>query len=169
MWLIIRHCGIRLPGSEFSSGLIFNILDENEAHKLLFHTLLNPEKAKGPDNCLDSVFLLCVKINVEGLMAKKFDGVIEAVRYNPDGQIALVRAYVLRGVTYSDRVLLDRATLLERIKAGKKFTTGHRVKFLASTFEFGRVVKALSTNDKEFLTTREDVPQHDELEETPIF
>ena len=102
-------------------------------------------------------------------MAKKFDGVIEAVRYNPDGQIALVRAYVLRGVTYSDRVLLDRKTLLERIKEGKKFTIGQRKEFLASTFEFGKTVKALGSNGKDFLTTREEVPQHDELEETPIF
>ncbi len=102
-------------------------------------------------------------------MAKKFDGVIEAVRYHPNGQIALVRAYVLRGVTYSDRVLLDRETLLERIKAGKKFTTGQRKEFLASTFAFGKPVKALGTNGKTFLTTREDVTQHDELEETPIF
>ncbi len=102
-------------------------------------------------------------------MAKKFDGVIEAVRYNPDGQIALVRAYVLRVVTYSDRVLLDRKTLLERIKAGKKFTTGQRKEFLASTFEFGKPVKALGSNGKDILTTREDAPQNDELEETPIF
>jgi hypothetical protein len=102
-------------------------------------------------------------------MAKKFDGVIEAVRYNPDGQIALVRAYVLRVVTYSDRVLLDRKTLLERINEGKKFTTGQRKEFLASTFEFGKTVKVLGSNGKDILTTREDVPQHDELEEIPIF
>ena len=102
-------------------------------------------------------------------MAKKFDGVIEAVRYNPDGQIALVRAYVLRVVTYSDRVLLDRKTLLERINEGKKFTTGQRKEFLASTFEFGKPVKALGSNGKDILTTLEDAPQHDELEETPIF
>lgn len=102
-------------------------------------------------------------------MAKKFDGVIEAVRYHPDGQIAIVRAYVLRGVTYSDRVLLDRETLLERIKKGKKFTTGQRKEFLASTFQFGKTVKALGNNGKEFITTREGTPQHDELEETPIF
>ena len=102
-------------------------------------------------------------------MAKKFDGVIEAVRYNPDGQIALVRAYVLRVVTYSDRVLLDRKTLLERINEGKKFTTGQRKEFLASTFEFGKPVKVLGSNGKDILTTREDAPQHDELEETPIF
>lgn len=102
-------------------------------------------------------------------MAKKFDGVIEAVRYDPDGQIALVRAYVLRGVTYSDRVLLDRKTLLERIKEGKKFTTGQRKEFLASSFEFGKTVKILGNNGKELLTTREEMPKNDELEQTPFF
>jgi len=102
-------------------------------------------------------------------MAKKFDGVIEAVRYNPNGQIALVRAYVLRGVTYSDRVLLDRDTLLERLNKGKKFITGQRKEFLASTFEFGKTVKAVSKDGVEYLTTREDTPDHDEFEGTPAF
>lgn len=102
-------------------------------------------------------------------MAKKFDGVIEAVRYNPDGRIDLVRAYVLRGVTYSDRVLLDRETLLERIKKGKKFTTGQRKEFLASTFEIGKSIKTVGNNGTEFITTRETSPQRDDLEETPVF
>ena len=102
-------------------------------------------------------------------MAKKFDGVIEAVRYNPDGQIALVRGYELRGVTYSDRVLLDRDTLLKRLKAGKKFITGQRKEYWASTFDFGKTVKAQSREGKDFITTRDDAPQRDELEETPAF
>jgi hypothetical protein len=102
-------------------------------------------------------------------MAKKFDGVIEAVRYNPDGQIALARGYELRGVTYSDRVLFDRDTLLKRLKDGKNFTIGQRKEFLGSTFEFGKTVKALSKDGKDFLTTRDDVPDRDELEETPAF
>ena len=103
-------------------------------------------------------------------MAKKFDGVIEAVRYNPEGQVALVRGYELRGVTYSDRILLDRTTLLGRIKDGKKFTIGQRKEFLGSTFEFGKAVKVVSKNGEEYLTTRDDgTPQRDELEETPAF
>ena len=102
-------------------------------------------------------------------MAKKFDGVIEAVRYNPEGKIALVRAYELRGVTYSDRVLLDRDTLLERLKEGKRFTTGQRKEYLGSTFELGKVVKTLSNDGQDFLTTRDDAAQRDELEETPAF
>ena len=102
-------------------------------------------------------------------MAKRFDGVIEAVRYNPDGQIALVRAYVLRGVTYSDRVLLDRDTLVERLKEGKKFTTGQRKEFLGSTFDFGKPLKVVNKNGDFVITTRDNASQRDEVEETPVF
>lgn len=102
-------------------------------------------------------------------MAKKFDGVIEAVRYNPDGQVALVRAYLLRGVTYSDRVLLDRETLIEKLKAGKKFTTGQRKEFLASTFAFGKPVKIVSIDGKDYLSTHNGTQRRDELKETPAF
>lgn len=102
-------------------------------------------------------------------MAKKFDGVIEAVRYNLDGQIALVRAYVRRGVTYSDRVLLDRETLVERLNAGKKFITGQRKEFLGSTFEFGKPVKIISVDEKDYLSTHDGKQQRDEFEETPAF
>jgi len=102
-------------------------------------------------------------------MAKMFDGVIEAVHYNSDGQIALVRAYVRRGVTYSDRVLLDRDTLVERLKEGKKFITGQRKEFLGSTFELGKPLKAINKNGGVVITTREKDPQRDEIEETPVF
>jgi hypothetical protein len=102
-------------------------------------------------------------------MAKKFDGVIEAVRYTRKGQIDLVRAYERRGATFSDRVLLERKVLLERIRDGKVFFTGKRKQFWASTFETGKQVLAIQKNGKEFLTTRENLPEHDELEETPAF
>jgi len=102
-------------------------------------------------------------------MAKKLDGVIEAVRYNPDGQIALVRGYELRGVTYSDRILLDRSSLLERLKAGKSFSIGQRKEFWGSTFEHGKKVKVISKDGKDFITTRDDASQHDDFEETPAF
>jgi hypothetical protein len=110
-----------------------------------------------------------LKYKAEGPMAKKIDGVIEAVRYNRNGQIALVRAYERRGVTFSDRVLLDRETLLERLKAGKNFITGQRKEFWAGTFEPGKAVKTTSKDGKDFLTTREDASKRDDLEETPAF
>jgi len=102
-------------------------------------------------------------------MAKKFDGVIEAVRYNQNGQVALVRGYELRGVTYSDRILLDRDTLLERLNAGKKFTIGQRKEFWGSTFDFGKSVKVINQDGKDYITTNDKVSKRDELEDTPAF
>lgn len=67
-------------------------------------------------------------------MAKKLDGVIEAVRYTPDGKIFLVRAYERRGATYSDHLLIRRDDLAARLKAGKRYVVGTRTEFLASTF-----------------------------------
>jgi len=98
---------------------------------------------------------------------KKSDFVIEAVRYK-NGKIDIVRGYQRRGPTYTDRILLDRKTLLERIKEGKLVVTGQRKEFLASTFEVGKPVKVVEQDGKQVVTT---LPQaeHDELEGVPVF
>ncbi len=98
---------------------------------------------------------------------KKFDGVIEAVRYTRNGQIEFVRAYERRGATFSDRVLLDRKTLLERIKSKKKFVTGERKELNASTFAPDRDVQLVKNGDKEWIATRVDASR-DELEGVPL-
>lgn len=100
-------------------------------------------------------------------MAKKIDGIIEAVRYK-NGQIILVRAYERRGASFSDRLLIDRKDLLERIKNGKLFLIGSRKKFWAGTFEEGKPIKVVSRDGKDFISTREGADR-DELEETPFF
>ena len=100
-------------------------------------------------------------------MAKKFDGVIEAVRYK-NGQIEEVRAFERRGSAYSDRVMIPRDKLLARLKDGKKFVVGQRKQFLAGTFETGKPVQVISHSGKEFISTRGDA-EHDELEQAPVF
>jgi len=102
-------------------------------------------------------------------MAKKLDGIIEAVRYADDGKIESVRAFVLRGVAYSDRVILDRETLLARIKAGKRFAIGQRKEFLAGTFDLERTVKFSGEDGKEFLTTLDGTANRDKLEDALFF
>ena len=97
----------------------------------------------------------------------KFDVVIEAVRYK-NGKIDIVRAYERRGATFSDRILLDRKTLLERLKDGKRFVTGQRRQYLASTFEVGKPVKLTGQDGKQVVTTRPEA-DHDELEGVPAF
>jgi len=100
-------------------------------------------------------------------MAKKFDGVIEAVHYK-NGQIVNVRAYERRGATFSDRVLIDRKDLLERLKNGKQFVIGARKEFWAGTFDEAKTVQLVTRAGKEFIATRAEA-EHDELESAPVF
>jgi len=100
-------------------------------------------------------------------MAKKVDGVIEAVHYQ-DGQIANVRAYERRDATFSDHILIDRKDLIERIKKGKKFLVGTRKVLMASTFDLGKLVQVVTRNGKEILSTSADA-DHDQLESAPVF
>lgn len=100
-------------------------------------------------------------------MAKKFDGIIEAVHYK-NGQIVTVRAYERRGATFSDCVLIERKDLLERIKSGKKFLTGVRKEYLASTFQEGKPVQIMNRDGKDFISTRIGADR-DELEQVPVY
>ncbi len=97
----------------------------------------------------------------------KFDGVIEAVRYK-GGRIDVVRAYERRGPTFSDWILLDRKTLIERLQQGRRFVTGQRREFLASTFETGKDVILDGQDGKQVVTTRPQTEQ-DLLEGVPAF
>jgi hypothetical protein len=100
-------------------------------------------------------------------MAKKFDGVIEAVRYK-NGQIVVVRAFERRGAAFSDRVMMDRKELMERLMDGKKFVVGQRTQFMAGTFVEGKPVKVVSRDGKDFIATS-DQADRDELEQAPVF
>jgi len=100
-------------------------------------------------------------------MSKKIDGVIEAVRYK-NGQIIMARIYEKRGATFSDRIMVDRKVLLERLQKGLLYVTGSREELLASTFTTGKSVLLVKNNDREFLATRNNATT-DELEGVPVF
>lgn len=102
-------------------------------------------------------------------MAKaKFDGVIEAARYTATGELEWVRAYLRRGATFSDHVILPRQALVDQLKAGKRFETGQRVKLLASTFKVDRPVRLIQRDGKDILVAGEQPSTHDRLEGVPI-
>lgn len=100
-------------------------------------------------------------------MKKKIDGIIEAVRYK-NGQIVVVRAYERRGAAFSDYVLLDRKTLLERLQKGEQYASGLRKHLYANTFTVGKPILVVKENNHEFLATRENTTC-DELEGVPVF
>jgi hypothetical protein len=101
-------------------------------------------------------------------MAKKFDGVIEAVRYK-NGQIEVVRVFERRGAAFTDRIMLNRNELLKRLKKGHRFVVGKRKEFLAGTFDVQeQSVQVLGRDSQEIISTRPEA-DHDELEQAPVF
>jgi hypothetical protein len=102
-------------------------------------------------------------------MAKpKYDGVIQAVRYGEDGQVLWVRAFLRRGPTWSDIILLDRRTLVEQLKSGVRFYAGERVPLLAGTFEVSAPVKLIPADGQEVLVTGDLRAEKDCLEGVPL-
>jgi hypothetical protein len=102
-------------------------------------------------------------------MAKiRFDGVVQAVRYNPAGQINWVRAYVRRGPTFSDYVLIDRQTIIDLIKSGKVFVAGERIARMASTFQVSKPLRVIQSAGKDILVTGDLQSKRDCLEGVPI-
>ena len=102
-------------------------------------------------------------------MAKvNYDGVVEAVRYTPEGRIDWVRTFLRRGPTFSDYIILDRQALIEQIKSGKKFMVGRRLPYLAGTFEVSDPVQVVQKNGKELLVAGEPHSERDHLEGVPL-
>jgi hypothetical protein len=102
-------------------------------------------------------------------MAKsKIDGVVQAVHYNPDGQVAWVRAYMRRGPTYSDRVMLDRQTLIAQLKSGKRYFIGEPIPHMASTFKVKEPLNVIEKNGQQFLTAGVKDVDRDRLEGAPV-
>jgi hypothetical protein len=93
---------------------------------------------------------------------------VEAVRYNPDGEIEWVRLFERHGATFSDSKIVDRKTLVERIKAGKRIVAGRRVPYLAGTFEVGASLRLLKSGEREILITDQAQASHDRLEGVPL-
>ena len=102
-------------------------------------------------------------------MAKpKYDGVVQAVRYDDEGQVVWVRAFLRRGPAWSDYILLDRGELIEQLNAGKRIVIGQRVPFLGGTFETTSAVELVEQDGKEFLSAGDTQIDRDCLQGVPL-
>lgn len=100
-------------------------------------------------------------------LPKKHDGIVEAVHYK-GGKIAWVRAYERRGPTWSDHVLLDRETLIERLENKKKFFVGQRIIYNASEFEIGERIVLQKTDKGPIVTLKGTQANKDTLDGVPV-
>lgn len=102
-------------------------------------------------------------------MAKKMDGIVEAVQYSPQGLIVRVRMYERRGPAFSDHILLSRSELLQRLKDHKNIVTGQRQPALGGTFTTGPALTLIDTPAGAFITTSSGAQNRDHLESVPLF
>ncbi len=100
---------------------------------------------------------------------KKYDGVIEAVRYGSDGNIAWVRAYERSGFVFSDWLMLDRASLVEQLKNGKRYLLGQRKPFLGNDFELADPISLVGEEGVEKIVSGDNKGEKDYLEGIPLF
>jgi hypothetical protein len=98
----------------------------------------------------------------------KYDGVVEAVRYQADGQVNWVRAYERHGAVFADRVLIQRDGLIERLKSGKKFVVGVRIPYQANTFDVSQPLDLVESGDQEYIQAGGSGAGEDHLEGVPI-
>jgi hypothetical protein len=102
-------------------------------------------------------------------MAKpKYDGVIQAVRYDNKGKVLWVRAFLRRGPIWSDHIQLDRDDLIGKLKSGMQIMTGKRVSYYGSTFETSKPVKVVKVNSHELLIAGDVQGESDCLEGVPL-
>jgi hypothetical protein len=104
----------------------------------------------------------------------KYDGVIEAVRYSPDGKVSLARAYERRGPAFSDRILLSREELIKRIESGDKYVVGKRLPMLGGVFEvYDKVHLVKGEGNVMWIATSKSgagqASLRDELQGAPLF
>ena len=93
------------------------------------------------------------------------DGVIEAVRYSPDGEISVVRIFQRRGAVWSDYIILARQELVEQLGKGKRFVTGSRKQYLGGVFNTGLAVRWIN----EHVVTEGKSAQRDLLAGVSVF
>ena len=99
---------------------------------------------------------------------EKDDGIIVAAHYKDNGVVDWVQAYLRRGPTWSDVVLINREALVEQLKSGKNYKTGIRVAYMGTTFETADAVHLITKNDHEILVTGNIESDTDRLENVPI-
>lgn len=97
----------------------------------------------------------------------KYDLVIEAVHYAPDGSVDWVRGYERRGATFSDRKVWKREALIEALRQGRRAVVGRRKTYWGNDFEISKTLRLAGSNGGTVLTTRSDQPQRDDLEDLP--
>ena len=103
------------------------------------------------------------------IKAKKYEGVIEAVHYAPDGNIDWVRGYERRGFIFTDMLLFSRQTLLSRLQEGERFYVGSRKPHMGNDFVLHEALRLEGKKGGEHVVAGKSQGKGDFLEGAPVF
>ena len=98
----------------------------------------------------------------------KYDGVVEAAHFKPDGQLDWVRVYERRGAVFSDRIVLSRDVFARQLKAGKRYMVGERIQNLGGQFNVTQPVRLFNPDGKQVIVVGDIRSTKDELNGVPI-
>ena len=96
-----------------------------------------------------------------------YDGVVQAVHYDNQGQIEWVRAFLRRGPIWSDFVQLDREDLVDKLNSGLRFRTGERIPYVGGTFETSLPVELVKLNNHAVIVAGDGQAKTDNLVGVP--
>ena len=99
---------------------------------------------------------------------KSYDGVVVAARYTHQGKIDWVRAYERHGFVFSDRVMMDRETLVGHIREGKRFKTGERMAYQGNDFRINADIRLIENDGDSVIVAGEMLSKQDSLGNLPI-
>lgn len=98
-----------------------------------------------------------------------FDYLIEAVHYSATGVLEKIRVYEKRGPSFSDRIIVDRDTLVNLLASGKKVVSGSRLPYLASSFNVTGELQLAGPKESPILVMSEEAADRDSLPGIPVF
>jgi len=98
----------------------------------------------------------------------KYDGVLEAAHFNPDGQVEWVRVYERKGAAFSDRVLLSREAFIKQLSNGKRYMVGERILNLGGKFNVSQPVHLVKKDGKQIIVAGDNQATAVELAGVPI-
>ena len=98
---------------------------------------------------------------------KPYDGVVVAARYSTQGEIEWVRAYERHGFVFSDRVLMARETLIERLQDGKRFKTGERITYQGNDFQINEDIHLVDVDGDNVILAGDISSNQDSLGNLP--
>ena len=100
---------------------------------------------------------------------KSYDGVVVAACYTPQGEIEWVRAFERHGFVFSDRLTMDRETLLKNLREGKRFKTGERLIYQGNDFKISDDIRLIENDSGGIIIAGEASANQDSLGNIPIF